>query len=143
MPAELLAVSVSRVLPVVGFALQEAVTPLGSPDMARFTLPLNPFCETTEIVDVSEPPGTKVKASGASARVKVTASTVKAMDAVAMMLPEVPVIVTVAGPGVAELLAVSVSKTVPVEGLGLKEAVTPLGRPDAVKLMLPLNPYCG
>lgn len=41
--AELLAVSVSVLLVVVGFANQYADTPLGRADvMARFTLPVNP-----------------------------------------------------------------------------------------------------
>jgi hypothetical protein len=41
--AELSAVSVSALAPVVGFVLQDAVTPLGSPDVtARLTLPVNP-----------------------------------------------------------------------------------------------------
>lgn len=37
-----LAVSVITVLPVVGLGENEAVTPLGSPDAARVTLPVNP-----------------------------------------------------------------------------------------------------
>ena len=45
-----LAVSI-RVLEVVaGFALNAAVTPLGSPDAERLTLPVKPFSETTLIV---------------------------------------------------------------------------------------------
>ena len=40
---ELLTVSVSTLVPVVGFPVQDAVTPLGSADVtARFTLPVNP-----------------------------------------------------------------------------------------------------
>jgi len=58
-------------------------------------------------------------------------------------LPEVPVMVTVAAPAVAVLLAVSVKVLVAVAGLGLKEAVTPLGKPDADKLTLPLKPFWG
>ena len=41
--AELLAVSVRTLLPEVGFVPHTAVTPLGRPDTARFTLPLNPY----------------------------------------------------------------------------------------------------
>ncbi len=41
--AELLAVSVSVLLPVVGFGEKEAVTPLGRPETERFTLPVNPY----------------------------------------------------------------------------------------------------
>ena len=29
------------------------------------------------------------------------------------------------------------------EGFGLKEAVTPPGKPEAVKMTLPLKPFCG
>jgi hypothetical protein len=56
-------------------------------------------------------------------------------------LPEVPVMVTVTVPVVAVLLAVSVNVLVPVVLLGLNDAVTPLGRPDADKLTLPLKPF--
>jgi len=58
-------------------------------------------------------------------------------------LPEVPVMVTVAAPAVAVLLAVSVKVLVGSGRLGLKEAVTPLGKPDADKLTLPLKPFWG
>jgi hypothetical protein len=58
-------------------------------------------------------------------------------------LPEVPVTVTVTVPVVAVLLAVSVNVLVLVALLGLNNAVTPLGRPDAAKLTLPLKPLCG
>ncbi len=57
--------------------------------------------------------------------------------------PEVPVMVTAAVPVVAVLLAVSVNVLVVVARLGLNDAVTPLGRPDADKLTLPLKPFCG
>ena len=58
-------------------------------------------------------------------------------------LPDVPVIVTVRVPVVAELLTVSVSVLDDVAGFGLNDAVTPLGRPAADKLTLPLKPFCG
>jgi len=54
--------------------------------------------------------------------------------------PEVPVMVMVAVPTVAELLAIKVSWLVPVVDVGLNDAVTPEGNPDAVKLTLPTNP---
>ena len=57
--------------------------------------------------------------------------------------PDVPVMATKAVPVVAVLLVVSVKVLVAVAGLGLNEAVTPLGRPDADKLTLPLKPFCG
>lgn len=67
--------------------------------------------------------------------------TVRAMVVDAVRLPEVPLILTVTGPPrVAVLLAVSVSKHVLVVGLVPKAAVTPLGRPVAASVTLPLNP---
>jgi hypothetical protein len=68
---------------------------------------------------------------------------VRVIVAAFVKLPEVPVTVTVAVPVVAALLDVSVNVLVAVAGLGLNDAVTPLGRPDADKLTLPLNPFCG
>jgi hypothetical protein len=58
----------------------------------------------------------------------------------AVVLPEVPVTVTVKAPVVAVLLAVSVSTLELVEDAGLNDADTPLGSPDAVKATLPVNP---
>ena len=54
--------------------------------------------------------------------------------------PDVPVMVTVAVPVAATLLAMSVRVLVPVVVTGLNVAVTPFGRPDAAKLTLPVNP---
>ena len=51
--------------------------------------------------------------------------------------------VTVTVPVVAVLLAVSVNVLVLAVLLGLNEAVTPLGRPDADKLTLLLKPRSG
>src|ERR1700728_1317452 len=62
--------------------------------------------------------------------------TVSASFVVAVKLPEVPVIVTVADPVVAVLLAVSVSTLVPVVGVVANAAV----RPDAARVTLPVNP---
>jgi hypothetical protein len=60
--------------------------------------------------------------------------------------PEVPVIVTVAAPvvAVAEAVRVSVEVTVPfavgVTGLVENAAVTPVGRPEALKVVAELKP---
>jgi hypothetical protein len=67
--------------------------------------------------------------------------TVRASVVVAVRLPDVPVIVTVDVPVVAVALAVSVSTLVPVVGLVPNVAVTPLGRPDAASVTLPVNPF--
>jgi len=58
-------------------------------------------------------------------------------------LPDEPVTVTVTVPVAAVLLAVSVNVLMLTVLLGLNDAVTPLGRPDADKLTLPLKPFCG
>ena len=50
-------------------------------------------------------------------------------------------IVTVDVPVAAVALAVSVRELVVVAEAGLKDAVTPLGRPDADKLTVPLKPF--
>src|SRR5580693_7466101 len=50
------------------------------------------------------------------------------------------VVVAIKLPVVAVPLAVSVSVLVVLVGLGLNTAVTPLGRPDAVRVTLPVNP---
>jgi hypothetical protein len=63
--------------------------------------------------------------------------------AVLVKVPEVPVMVTLDVPVVAVASAVNVNVLVLVVLLGLKEAVTPLGRPEADKLTLPLKPFCG
>ena len=46
-------------------------------------------------------------------------------------------------PVLAVALAVRVSVLDDVAGFGLNAAVTPLGRPDAARLTLPLNPFAG
>ena len=57
-------------------------------------------------------------------------------------LPDVPMIVTVAVPvAAAVLLAVSVNTLVLAALVGLKVAVTPLGRPETEKLILPVKPF--
>jgi hypothetical protein len=63
---------------------------------------------------------------------------------VCIKLPEVPVIVTVAGPVVAELHAVNVTMLALVAGLGLNDAVTPLGKVEVIaRFTLPLKPFVG
>lgn len=69
--------------------------------------------------------------------------TVRETVVVWLRLPEVPVIVTVDVPVVALALAVSVKELVIVAEAGLKDAVTPLGKPDADKVTLPLKPFWG
>ena len=69
--------------------------------------------------------------------------TVSATVVLLLKLPEVPVMLTDTVPSAAALLAMSVNVLVLLVVLGLKEAVTPLGRPEADRLTLPLKPFCG
>ena len=52
-------------------------------------------------------------------------------------------IVTVEVPAAAAALAVSVKELVVLVEAGVNNAVTPLGRPDAAKLTLPVKPFWG
>ena len=141
--AEALAVSVTVLTPVVLVGLNDAVTPLGRLDAVRLTLPLNPFWGPTVIVLAPLPPGLTLRVAGATASVKLGAVTVSAIVAVLVRVPEEPVTVIVDVPAAPEALAVSVSVLAPVVLAGLNDAVTPLGRPDAARLTLPLKPFCG
>jgi len=68
---------------------------------------------------------------------------VREIVVVFVKLPETPVMVTVAVPVVAVLPALSVRVLVFVVLVGLNDAVTPLGKPEADRLTLPLKPFCG
>lgn len=70
------------------------------------------------------------------------AVTVSAIVVDAVRLPEVPLMVIVAAPMTAVLLAVSVSTLAPVVGLVENLEVTPLGKLDAARVTLPVNPFC-
>ena len=63
--------------------------------------------------------------------------------ALLLRVPEEPVTVTMKVPVAAVPLADRVSRLVVVEGFVPKRALTPLGKPDAVKFTLPLNPFTG
>ena len=72
------------------------------------------------------------------------AVTVRETGALALKLPDVPVTVTrTLFPVVAVLFALSVRVLELVAGFGLKEAVTPLGSPEADKLTPLLKPFWG
>jgi hypothetical protein len=65
------------------------------------------------------------------------------IEVVLVKVPEAPVIVTLAAPRVAVPLAVKVTVLVFCVLLGLNDAVTPAGKPEADKLTLLLKPFCG
>lgn len=69
--------------------------------------------------------------------------TVRLTVVVAVRLPDVPVMVTADVPKAAVALAVRVNVLVVVVGFGLNPAATPLGRPEAPNVTLPVKPLCG
>jgi hypothetical protein len=75
--------------------LNTAVTPVGTPVALSKTLAANPFCPLTPIVLLALPAWTTLRLAGEALRVKLGATTVRAMVAVLLRLPEVPAIVTV------------------------------------------------
>jgi hypothetical protein len=144
--ADALAVSVNVLVVVVGFGLNPAVTPLGKPEALKVTLPVKPFTGFTVIVLVPLFPCVTVTELGFAVRLKFGAAaafTVRLNVVVFVKLPDVPVMVTVTVPVAAEPLAVNVSVLVEAAGFGLNPAVTPLGKPDAESVTLPLKPFRG
>ena len=101
-----------------------------------------PLSVTVPVEDV--PPTTPVGLSVSEETVgRGGGITVRVMAVVRVKVPDVPVMVAVTVPVVAALLAASVIVLVVVAGLGLNDVVTPLGRPEADKLTLPLKPFSG
>lgn len=70
----------------------------------------------------------------------MTCVTVKLMVAVLVKPSDEPVTVTATVPVAAVALAESVSELVVVVLLGLNKAVTPLGKPEVDRLIVPLKP---
>lgn len=142
--AVLLAASVSVLAPVVLGGLKKAFTPLGRPEAVRLTLPVNPFWGVTVIVLVPLDPCVRLMLLGDAASLKLGAAfTVSVIVVVLVRLPELPVMITLTVPAVAVGLAESVNVLL-IEALaGLNVAVTPAGRPDADKVMVPLKPPNG
>lgn len=148
--AEAVNVSTEVALPfaggVTGLTENPAVTPLGKPVAVKVVAELKLFWLVMVMVLVPLLPWTTVTEAGDAPMVKfgeAAALTVSAKVVLAFRLPEVPLMVTVAVPVVAVLLAVNVSVLVEVVGFVPNTAVTPLGKPDAVRVTLPVNPPAG
>jgi hypothetical protein len=137
-----LAVRVRVLAELAGFGLKLAVTPVGRPDAERVTFPLKPLIELIVIVLEALLPCTTLKEAGLEDNEKFFAAgvTVRLIVIVSVKVPDVPVTLTRAVPVAAEALAANVNVLAEVVPLGLNEAVTPLGSPEAAKVTLPLNP---
>lgn len=143
--AEDVAVKVTTSVPDVLPAVKAAVTPDGNPDVVYVTVALNPPTALTVIVLVTEPLSGTDTLVGEAESVKLWGTvTVTPRVVVSVSEPEVPVMVAVTALEViaADEVAVSVTTSVP-EVPAAKLAVTPLGRPDAVKVTAPVNPSTG
>jgi hypothetical protein len=90
----LLALKVREVLAVVLDGLKAAVTPLGNPDTAKLTLPLNPFEPATLMVLLPLPVRATVRLLGEEERLKLGTTTVSPTVVVPLRLPEAPVMVS-------------------------------------------------
>jgi hypothetical protein len=142
--AVLEAVKVRVLVPVVDVGLKLAVTPEGKPLALSATLPVNPPEGATVTVLVDVPPCATDTLAGLADREKLEGPlTVRVRVAVWVSEPLVPVTVTVAAPVAAVAEAVKVRVLVPVVDVGLKLAVTPLGKPLALRVTLPVKPLPG
>jgi hypothetical protein len=140
--AVLLAVKVTRLVPVVPGAANAVVTPLGRPDADSVTLLLKPFCAVIVTILAADAPRGSPRVAGSRDSVKFGAVMVRTIFVVLLSAPEEPVTVTVAVPAVAVLLALKVRELVPVVLDGLNAAVTPLGSPETPRATIPLKPFC-
>jgi len=149
--AALLAVKVRVELPLPGAAidagLKLTVTPAGRPEAEREIAELNPPLTAVEIVALPELPWATDRLVGEPLSVKAgvaVAVTVRATVVVCVTPLPVAVTVTLLVPVVAVLLAVKVRVELPLPGapidVGLKLAVTPVGRPEAEREIAELNP---
>ena len=142
--AVLLAAKVNVLVPAVLAGLKKAFTPLGKPDTVKLTFPVKPFWGVTVMVLPPLDPCVRLTLFGNAESAKFGAAfTLRLIVVVLVKLPELPVIVTVTVPAVAVLSAESFSVLEVRVLLGLKDAVTPPGKPDADKLTLPEKPPWG
>ena len=126
---------------VAGFVPNAATTPAGKPVATSVTLPVKLFTGLIVIVTVPwSMRNTSRLLTDADSEKFGGGVTVKLIVVVWVKLPETPVMVTVTVPVVAVPLAVSVRTLVAVAGFVPNAAVTPVGRPVAESVTLPVKP---
>ena len=145
--AVLLAVKVSVLVPVAGFGLNAAVTPVPKPLADKVTLPAKPFVGWIVTVVVPCDDRVMVKLVGDAVSVKLpaaTAVTVRLTVAVCVMPPPVPVTVIVYVPVAVVEATAMLRLEVPEPGAamdaGVRLTVTPVGWPDVVNATAELKP---
>lgn len=134
-------INVMVLVEVAGFVSNAATEPAGTPLATSDTLPLKPFTGAIVIVtDAWNMRNTSTLVLDADSVKFGGRVTLKLIVVVCTKLPDVPVMVTVAGPVVALPLAVNVTTLVVVAGFVPNTAVTPVGKPVAASVTLPLKP---
>jgi hypothetical protein len=142
--ARLPTVSVKVLEEVVGFGLNDADTLTGKPEADKLTLPANPFDGAMVMVDLPFVPRAMLKVEGEADRPKFGPEVMfREIVVVLARLAHTPLMVSVNVPIAAVALALRVSVLLLAVPGGLKDAATPLGRPEADKLTMPLNPLSG
>lgn len=142
--ARLPTVSVRVLEDVAGFGLNDADTLPGKPEADNLTLPVKPFGGAMVMVDLPFVPREMLRVEGEAERLKSGPEvSVREIVVVPVRLAQTPLIVTVNVPSAAVALALRVSVLLLAVPAGLKDAVTPLGRPKADKLTTPLKPLSG
>lgn len=139
--ADELAEKLTLLVVLVVAGVKVAVTPVGRLVAARVTGALKFSALRTLMVALTLLPSMTLRVLADEVSVKLGVGTVTVTVAEAVNEPEVPVMVTVCGPGVA--VAPAVKDNVLDEALlaGLKLAVTPVGRPETVKPTVLANPF--
>jgi hypothetical protein len=142
---EVVIVSVELAPLLTGFGLNDAEAPEGRPDALRLTLTAEPLVIAVAMLEVPLPPWATLMLAGLAEIEKsfaTAAVTVSAIDVVWVLEVPVPVTVTVLVPVGVEAAVVIVSVELPPEAIeaGLKEAVAPEGRPEAVRLTVCADP---
>jgi hypothetical protein len=131
-------------VPVVVGGVKDVVTPEGNPETLQATLAVNPPVRVMLMLLVPFAPRLIDRFGGEEESEKSGVGgefTVRLIVVVRVRPPPVPVMLTVAGPGVAEPEAVKVRVLhVPVVEVGEKLAVTPPGNPVVLKATLAVNP---
>jgi hypothetical protein len=138
----LLAVSVSELVVLVEVGLKEADMPEGRPETDKSTLPAKPSAPDTVTALLAVEFAERVRLGFDAARLNLGAVTVRLIVVLLARPPEFPFTSTLYFPAAADLLAVTTRELVLLVVEGLNVAVTPVGRPDAERLTLPLKPFC-
>ena len=140
--AVLLAANVTMLVAVAGFVPNVAVTPVGKPDAARVTAPVNPPTSVTIMVSVALLPAVTDSAAAETESLgPPSAVTVSAIVVDVVSVPEVPVIVQLVRSKESEEELVRVTVEEPVAGIvaGLKTGTTSESHePDSA--ICPLKP---